>query len=100
MKITKIVCTLAVATVCVFVATGCGGHKPGKLTTLPGHTPLPPPEIANTQTLNNNEQAVPQPNPTDFYNGMKMDRAALAANTVHFAYDSAAIKKAERPNLE
>src|SRR5271170_3055225 len=31
---------------------------------------------------------------------MAMDRAALAANTVHFAYDSAAVRKSEHSNLE
>jgi peptidoglycan-associated lipoprotein len=36
----------------------------------------------------------------DEFENMAMDRAALAANTVHFAYDSAAVKKSEKANLQ
>jgi peptidoglycan-associated lipoprotein len=36
---------------------------------------------------------------TDF-EGMAMDRDALAAYTVHFPYDSAAVKKSEKANLQ
>ena len=33
-------------------------------------------------------------------NGMVADRTALAAYTVHFAYDSAAVKKSEKANVQ
>jgi peptidoglycan-associated lipoprotein len=36
----------------------------------------------------------------DEFENMIEDRAALASYTVHFAYDSAAVKKSEQSNLE
>jgi peptidoglycan-associated lipoprotein len=61
---------------------------------------LPPPDVPPGNPLPGGEPAIPQPGIDTFYNGMKMDRAALAANTVHFAYDSAVVKKSERSNME
>src|SRR4051812_39884104 len=101
MKITKLTYPLALALVCAVVATGCGGHKVVKPTSLPGVVPPPTPDIGpGPGRFNQSDQASPQPDPDAFYQGMKMDRAALAANSVHFGYDSAAIKKAEHANIE
>jgi len=36
----------------------------------------------------------------DLYQNMVQDRAALAAYTVHFAYDSSVIRKSEQSNLQ
>lgn len=93
----KLIYTMALAAACVLASTGCR-HETGQLTKLPGPNPLTPPDIGPGNPINPNEP--PQPNPDTFYKGMKMDRAALAANTIHFAYDSAAIKKAEQANLQ
>lgn len=97
---TKLVYTLALAVVCALAATGCK-HKPGEMTTLHGYHPLTPPEPA-PMTLDNTS---PLPSPTDFYvdkngNRLAMDRAALASYTIHFAYDSAAIRRTENANIQ
>ena len=90
----KHIYTLALA---LIFAAGCA-HKPVGMTNIPGVNPLTPPEPPPSGTLNG--ETPPQPNPTDFYEGMAMDRAALAADTIHFAYDSAVIRKSERANLD
>jgi peptidoglycan-associated lipoprotein len=88
-------------------ATGCR-HKPGRVTPLPaGPTPTPmtepsPPTILPGPTINNpgdNPNAIPLPNP-DLINDMVPDRAALAAYTIHFAYDSSVIRKSEHASLQ
>lgn len=95
----KLVYTMALAAACALASTGCK-HTPGTITKLPGEVPLTPQEPGPAQTLPGGESVNPQPNPADFYNGMKMDRAALAAYTIHFAYDSAAIRRSENANLQ
>jgi peptidoglycan-associated lipoprotein len=97
MKMTKLIYTLALALICAFAATGCA-HKPVGLTRIPGQTPLAPPEIGPGPTLGN-ENGITAASPESF-DGMIADRAALAANTIHFAYDSTAIKKSEHANLQ
>jgi peptidoglycan-associated lipoprotein len=101
MKITKLTYSVALALVCVFAVTGCGGHKVIKPTHIPGNTPLPPPDAGIGSTLPNAEGAGggTQPSPESI-EGMAADRAALAGYTVHFSYDSAAVKKAEHANIE
>ncbi len=103
MKI-KIVYTMALAAACALASTGCR-HTPGSITKLPGEQPLTPVEPPIGNTLGSGENANPQPSPKDFYtdkygNKLAMDRAALAANTIHFAYDSAAIRRSENANLQ
>ena len=100
MKTTKLIYPLMLAFVVALAATGCGGHKPGQLTHLPGQTPLAPPDIGPGPLLNPNEQPGIAAADPSLFDGMKMDRDALAANTIHFAYDSAAVKKSEHANLE
>lgn len=99
MKTTKAFYTLAFALICGLAATGCK-HQPVGLTRIPGQTPLTPPEPPMGRTLNGGQYVNPEPSPQDFYNGMAMDRAALAANTIHFGYDSAAIQRSERANIQ
>jgi outer membrane protein OmpA-like peptidoglycan-associated protein len=112
MKMNRIVFPLALALAATLATTGCK-HTPVKITPIPGATnpnvgnggdqpgTLPPggvipggdgggsgnvpPGGGNTSTIN----------PGD----VNEDRAALAANTIHFAFDSAAIKKGEKDNL-
>jgi peptidoglycan-associated lipoprotein len=88
---------LTLAAACA-LATGCHGHKP-MVTHLPGETPLTPAEPGPAPLLNANEPN-PQPNPTEFYNGMATDRAALAPYTIHFAYDSSAIRRSENASIQ
>src|SRR5271170_2301915 len=102
MKTMKLIYPLAFAV--ALVATGCGSHKPIGMTPLPpGPTPPPieptPTTVPYTSDTNATGTALPQANP-DLFQGMIEDTNALAANTVHFAYDSAAIKKSEQANLQ
>ncbi|HXF09166.1 MAG TPA: OmpA family protein [Desulfuromonadaceae bacterium] len=103
MKITKLIYPLALVLACGIAVTGCGGHKVVKPTPLPGRAALPPPDVPPTPGFNPGEN--PQPTPDSFFTGpdgkpMKMDRARLAGNTIHFTYDSAAIKRTEHSNIE
>jgi peptidoglycan-associated lipoprotein len=124
MKTMKLIYPLAFALAVTVASTGCK-HEPVKVTNIPGHEPssltdqnpnptVPPPP--NPQPVPPPVQPInPQPNPqpvTPPLTGggplpdnwtvdmLNQDRAALAADTVHFAYDSAAIKKSEQSNLQ
>jgi peptidoglycan-associated lipoprotein len=84
--------------------TGCR-HKPVNVTRMQaGMTPPPPIEPGPGPTIpytnpNENPNSIPSANPDEMY-GMIPDRAALAAYTVHFAYDSSVIRKSEQANLQ
>ncbi|HSY75048.1 MAG TPA: OmpA family protein [Dongiaceae bacterium] len=86
-----------------FAITGCA-HKPVKVTPLQAG-PTPPPVEQTPTTLpynpdnNPTSTGIPASNP-DLFQGMIQDRAALANYTVHFKYDSAAVQKSEKANLE
>ena len=109
MKTMKLIYPLAFALAITLATTGCHNHKPMNPTPLPG----PAQTGINDQNNQNTIPSTPPFNPgdqpgshpietadaTDFDN-MTEDRAALAANTVHFAYDSAAIKSSEQANLQ
>ncbi len=108
MKLMKLIYPLAFALAITLATTGCHNHKPGKVTDLPGPNPgmvgdnnnpntLPPP--GNPMTSDNNPSGIPVAN-ADSFDNMTEDRAALATNTIHFAFDSAAIKSSEDANLE
>ena len=109
MKIMKMIYPLAFALAITLATTGCHNHKAMKVTPIPdgrtgnlgdtgGGNTLPPGGAMNPDNgINGN--GIPVANATDFDN-MTEDRAALAAYTVHFAYDSAAIKSSEQANLQ
>jgi peptidoglycan-associated lipoprotein len=106
---TTLIYPLAIALAVTLAATGCR-HKVTKVTPMPGMTMSTPTEpgagtLGSGPTFNPGDNpgsvsGTPQPNPEDFYKGMKMDRAALAAYTIHFAYDSAVIRGSERASLQ
>ena len=108
MKSTKLTYLLAILMAMSFAATGCK-KKPTNVTPLPaGQTgrPVDP----GPGTLPGGEPVKPDapvdstgghPLPTDINpDAMNNDRAALAAHTVHFDYDSIAIKSSERSHVE
>jgi peptidoglycan-associated lipoprotein len=94
MKTMKLIHLLAFALAVTLVATGCK-HKPV------GVTPIPPgaggmvPDVGTGGTIGGG----PTTGLGEF-EGMAMDRDALAAYTIHFAYDSAAIKHSEGSSLQ
>ena len=108
MKSTKLTYLLAIVMAMSFAATGCK-HKPTPL------TPLPPgitggPKDPNLTPFPGGDTVKPdapvdstggRPLPTDINpDAMNNDRAALAAHTVHFDYDSIAIRSSERSHVE
>jgi peptidoglycan-associated lipoprotein len=103
---TTLIYSLAFVLAVSLAATGCR-HKPVNVTPMtPGMTPPAPTEsnpntLSSGPTLNNGENpnGIPAANPNEI-NGMIPDRAALAAYTVHFAYDSSVIRKSEQANLQ
>ena len=98
MKTTKLIHLLAFALAITLAATGCK-HKPV------GVTPIPPGpggmvgEPGPGNTLGGPTGGGPTASLMEF-EGMAMDRDALAAHTIHFAYDSAAIRHSERSSLQ
>jgi len=109
MKMTKMIYPLVFALTITVASTGCK-HKPGPVTNLPGsrHNPvggdgsgptLPPGNPIPSEGGVNPNGNIPVANAEDFEN-MTMDRTALAAYTIHFAFDSAAIKASEKSSLE
>ena len=108
MKTTKWIFPLALMLALTLAATGCK-HKPGTVTKLPGTRAgqmgdssegTKPggsfdPNAGGAVQTGGGQTA----NAEDFEN-MTMDRAALAAHTIHFAIDSAAITSSEMASLE
>ena len=111
MKINLIVFPLVFALAATLATTGCKKGQP-KLTTLPGSLPAQVGDTGLHPTISGGTPLTPEPGPyigpgpgptpttgLDEFEGMIKDPAALAANTIHFAFDSAAIKKSEDPNI-
>ena len=108
---TKLIYSLAFALAVTLATTGCR-HKPVNVTPMPrGMTPTLPPEPGPTTfppgpTINPGVN--PNVNPItgipeggqELYRDMVEDRAALAAYTIHFAYDSSVIRGSEQANLQ
>jgi peptidoglycan-associated lipoprotein len=110
MKMNRIVFPLALALAATLATTGCK-HTPVKVTPIPGarNTDVPgggdqpgtlPPGgvMPGGDGAGSGPGGGALPNREEIDN-MIADRAALAANTIHFAFDSAAIKKGEKDNL-
>jgi len=110
MKLNQIVFPLALALAATLATTGCK-HQPMKVTPIPGSTggqvgdvnnqgtlPSTPP-FATDNTGVNSQQGGGSTAALDTFEGMIKDPAALAANTIHFAFDSAVIKKHEDANI-
>jgi peptidoglycan-associated lipoprotein len=109
MKMSKLIYPLVCALAVTLATTGCK-HAPGKVTVLPGSQQAQfgepgPTTLPSTQPFATTGNPGFQPGPIaaaspDLFDGMIKDPAALAAYTVHFAYDSAAVKKSEQANLQ
>jgi peptidoglycan-associated lipoprotein len=108
MKTMKLIYPLACALAFTLATTGCHNHKPMNVTQLPqgpgmvggdtGTGTLPP---GNTMPADTGVGAGSLPTASaESFDNMTEDRAALAAYTIHFAYDSAVIKSSEDANLQ
>ena len=107
MKSTKLTYLLVLGLALTFAATGCK-HKPVGVTPLPGaRVPRPseqgPGSLESGPALRPDQQVGNGGGATaglDLFEGMVPDRAALAAQTVHFDYDSSVVKSSEKLKLE
>jgi peptidoglycan-associated lipoprotein len=109
MKTMKLIYPLAFALVLTLATTGCHNHKAVGVTALPGSksamvgdngggNTLPPGGAMNPD--NGASGSGLQTQNLESFDNMNEDRAALAAYTIHFAFDSAAIKSGEKANLQ
>jgi peptidoglycan-associated lipoprotein len=110
MKTLKIIYPLAFALAVTIAATGCK-HQPLGITPMRQGI-VPPPYEPTPPTMGNNPmgtQINPNPNVTTqgieaanplLFDNMIEDTNALAAYTIHFRYDSAAIRDSEQANLQ
>ncbi len=105
MKMMKLTYLMAFVLAVALAATGCKNHRPVGVTHLPPGAGSTLPEANPSGTLSGGDQNAnaagggPMANIEDI-NGMAADRTALASYTVLFAYDSAAVKKSERANVQ
>ncbi|MCU0786170.1 MAG: OmpA family protein [Verrucomicrobia bacterium] len=105
MKSNKLTYLLVGALAITMAATGCK-KKPVNVTQLPGQRVGSPrdeqPAPGEGGKIKDGEEVKfgggPTADPRDF-EGMIMDRPALAAHTVHFDYDSATVKSGEKSNV-
>ena len=100
-----------IALALTFMATGCK-HKPVGVTNLPGHrvgvgggdkpAPGPGEKIASETPLikEGGQPPLPENLSGDLESRFNFDRAALAANTVHFDYDSTVIRSNEKAHVQ
>src|ERR1700690_2289216 len=101
MKMMKLTYLMAFVLVVALAATGCRNHRPTGVTHInpgPGSTV---PEPSPGDTLAGDKNAVgggqtAQIAPGDYIE----DHTVLAAYTIHFAYDSAAVRKSEKSNID
>jgi len=104
MKMTKLTCSLAFALAITLAATGCRNHKPVGVTPLPGQMGSGQVgDLGPGGTMGGGNTAESGGGATtglETFENMTADRAALASHTVYFAYDSAAVKKSEKANLQ
>jgi peptidoglycan-associated lipoprotein len=94
MKTMKLIHLSAVALAITLVATGCK-HKPVGVTPIPRGREGMVSDAGFGGTIGGGPTAG-----LGEFEGMAMDRNALAAYTIHFAYDSAAIRHSERSSLQ
>jgi peptidoglycan-associated lipoprotein len=111
MKITQLIYPLTIA-LAAMLATGCK-HTPTKLTPLPEGIQPQPADTGVGGTLGGPGGAVSTDNTgantkggggeqagLNTFDNMAEDRAALAADTVHFAFDSAVIRSSEDASIQ
>jgi peptidoglycan-associated lipoprotein len=104
MKAIKFTSLLVCALALTFAATGCR-NKPVGVTAIPSARTGPPndPELARGAELKPGDTPTYVALPTDIghiINDYIHDRKALEMHTVHFDYDSAAIRSSERVNVQ
>jgi len=100
MKMMKLTYLLAFALAVTLADTGCKNHRPTKVTQIPGQRSSMVGEPGAGGTMNVGETGGGSTASLDEFEGMAKDPTALAAYTVHFAYDSAVVRKSEKANVQ
>jgi len=114
MKMMKLTCSLALVLAVALAATGCKNHKPYRVTPLPEATRTGQPSEqgpggtigtggttgTDVTTSNATKPGGGETASLESFENMNADRAALANYTVHFAFDSAAVRKSEQANVQ
>ena len=103
MKMIKLTYLLTFAVAIALAGAGCKNHRAVGVTPIKG-APTGNPnydENLNTKPYTpGNESPEIAAAPIDLFEGMVKDPSALAAYTIHFAYDSAAIRRSDQSNLQ
>jgi len=100
----KLFCSTALALAVIMASTGCR-HKPVAVTPIPGESgpsvagPGPAPTFNGNPYGGGTGPAIAQNQNWDV-SQFNQDREALAAYTIHFAYDSAVIRDNEQTSLQ
>jgi len=97
MKLNQTISMLAIALAMASMGTSCKHGPNTGITNIPGSSGISGETNPGGTLEGDGHLAAANP---DEFEGMIKDPAALAAYTIHFAYDSAAIKKGERSNLQ
>ena len=104
MKLIKFANLIALGTLLSLAASGCR-HQPQGTTKIPGAPIGKPQDIANANPVGNTNdlsqsQLTEHPqNDRSHHKDWTKDPTALAANTVHFAFDSSVVRSEEKPNV-
>lgn len=107
MKMTKPIYLLTFTLALTLAATGCK-HKPVGITRLPGSPAGNPSDYGdlNTKPYNPTDTGAGSSpgnlatTPLTDFDNMTPDPAALAAYTIHFAFDSSVIRSSEQANID
>ena len=104
MKMTKLTYLLTFAVAVTLAATGCSNHRPVGITHIKGSSLGGPgneePNPTKPYPVGENQPQTIAATPLEVIGDTIGDRTALAAFTVHFAYDSAAVKRSEHANIQ
>ena len=98
----NIIYSAVLALAVVIASTGCK-HRPPPVTQLSKPSDVAqlntPPPTFPTETVTTETNAFAEESPFD-PKDWNMDRSALAADTIHFAFDSAIIRDSDKANLQ
>jgi peptidoglycan-associated lipoprotein len=101
MKMMKLVYPMTFALAVTLAATGCKSHKPYGVTPIPPGQGSQVGELPPGGTMSGGQQpGGGQTANLEEFENMTEDRAALAAYTIHFAFDSAVVRSSEQANLQ
>src|SRR5690348_9355123 len=100
MKMMKLVYPMTLALAVTLAATGCRNHRPYGVTPIPNGQGGLVNNLGPGGTMGANQPGGGQQADINSFDNMVPDRAALAAYTIHFAFDSSVIRHSEDANLQ